>query len=505
MSFLKVSGTKIVDEQGNEVILRGAGLGGWMNMENFITGFPGCEFQIREALAETIGEEKSEFFFDKFLEYFFEDADAVFFKSLGLNCIRLPFNYRHFEGKDAGVNRFYYYFNTNRSNIIDDMNPRVLKEAGFKHLDRVIDICAKHGIYTILDLHTAPGGQNTDWHSDHGGHIANFWNHKDFQDRVVWLWSELAKHYKSHAWIAGYNPLNEPTDATHTRLLAFYHSVYGAIRAADPAHAIFFDGNTFASDFSRFGDACARWANTAYAIHDYSPYGFPVVPGKEGREELYSGTEEQRRRMRRSYERKREWMDQRGLCVWNGEWGPVYARKQFEGEDADAINTVRYKVLQDQLEIYNKDRLSWSIWLYKDIGFQGMVHVAPSTPYISLFSSFLQKKHALAVDAWGASTASIAHIYDPLVAHIKEHVPEAYRNLYPHPVWKLEDRVGRLSRNILVSEYLVREWAEKFTGLGEEELDALARSFRFDACVKREELNEILRRNAQVAAAAAAQ
>jgi aryl-phospho-beta-D-glucosidase BglC (GH1 family) len=39
------------------------------------------------------------------------------------------------------------------------MNPRVLKQDGFKHLDRVIGLCAQHGIYTILDLHTAPGGQ----------------------------------------------------------------------------------------------------------------------------------------------------------------------------------------------------------------------------------------------------------------------------------------------------------------------------------------------------------
>ena len=29
-SFLKVSGTKVVDKDGKEVILRGAGLGGWM-------------------------------------------------------------------------------------------------------------------------------------------------------------------------------------------------------------------------------------------------------------------------------------------------------------------------------------------------------------------------------------------------------------------------------------------------------------------------------------------
>ena len=30
MSYLKVDGTKIVDDDGKEIILRGAGLGGWM-------------------------------------------------------------------------------------------------------------------------------------------------------------------------------------------------------------------------------------------------------------------------------------------------------------------------------------------------------------------------------------------------------------------------------------------------------------------------------------------
>ena len=47
-------------------------------------------------------------------------------------------------------------------------------------------------------------------------------------------------------------------------------------------------------------------------------------------------------------------MDQRGLCVWNGEWGPVYARKEYEGDLTDRINEERYRVLKDQLEIYNK-------------------------------------------------------------------------------------------------------------------------------------------------------
>ena len=111
----------------------------------------------------------------QFLEHFFAEPDAAFFKSLGLNCIRIAISYRHFE---------------------DDLNPRVLKTEGFRHLDRVVAACAKHGIYTILDMHTAPGGQNGGWHSDAGTHIANFWIHKDFQDRLVWLWTEVARHYK---------------------------------------------------------------------------------------------------------------------------------------------------------------------------------------------------------------------------------------------------------------------------------------------------------------------
>lgn len=88
-------------------------------MENFITGYPGHEHQHRAAMLQVLGQEKYEFFFDKFLEYFFMEEDAKFFASLGLNCLRLPFNYHHFE---------------------DDMNPRVLKKGGFKHLDRVIEL-----------------------------------------------------------------------------------------------------------------------------------------------------------------------------------------------------------------------------------------------------------------------------------------------------------------------------------------------------------------------------
>lgn len=76
-------------------------------------------------------------------------------------------------------------------------------------------------------------------------------------------------------------------------------------------------------------------------------------------------------RVRRGYDKKVAWMKERSLPIWNGEFGPVYARKQYDGEDWETVNESRYQLLKDQLDIYDEEKISWSIWLYKDIGFQG--------------------------------------------------------------------------------------------------------------------------------------
>jgi len=78
-----------------------------------------------------------------------------------------------------------------------------------------------------------------------------FWEHLDFQNRSIRLWEALATRYKGNTWIAGYNPLNEPADEHHYRLLAWYERVEKAIRKIDPAHILFLDGNTYALDFSQ--------------------------------------------------------------------------------------------------------------------------------------------------------------------------------------------------------------------------------------------------------------
>ena len=96
-SFLRIHGSEIVDADNQPFVLRGLGLGGWMNMENFITGYPANEEGQRQAILHVLGQSKYEFFFDRFLEYFFTEDDAHFIQSLGLNLLRLPVNYRHFE------------------------------------------------------------------------------------------------------------------------------------------------------------------------------------------------------------------------------------------------------------------------------------------------------------------------------------------------------------------------------------------------------------------------
>lgn len=221
-------------------------------------------------------------------------------------------------------------------------------------------------------------------------------------------------------------------------------------------------------------------------MHDYNNYGFP------GSKEPYASTPEQKARVRRGYEKKVEWMKANNLPIWNGEWGPVYARRQYEGERTDAINNERIALLKDQLEVYESERISWSIWLYKDIGFQGMVYTSLETPYMKRFEKFLAKKHRLAIDAWGADETEVRPVYSQLEAFIAENVAPEHRNLYPAPVWKFEMRIGRLSRNILLAEYMVQEWADLFRGLSFEELDALAASFKFENCHKREELNKAM-------------
>jgi hypothetical protein len=103
-------------------------------------------------------------------------------------------------------------------------------------------------------LHALPGSQNHHWHSDNPTHVPAFWEHRHFQDRVVNLWEAIADHYRGNRWVAGYNLLNEPADESRSVVGPFYRRLVTAIRAVDPDHTVFLDGNTYATEFDIFDE-----------------------------------------------------------------------------------------------------------------------------------------------------------------------------------------------------------------------------------------------------------
>jgi endoglucanase len=452
--LLRVDGAHLVAADGSPVTLRGVGLGGWMNMENFVTGYPSTESLQRKALRTALGRGGYERFFQRFLTAFFGEEDAQFLASLGLNSLRIPFNYRHFE---------------------DDDRPFEIKQEGFAHLDRVIEACARHGVYTILDLHALPGAQNQHWHSDNPTHWAQFWTHRHFQDRAVHLWEAIADRYKDEEWVAGYNPVNEPGDASGEVIAPFYRRLEAAIRAVDPGHVLFLDGNRYSTDFDVLGEPLP---NTVYTAHDYALPGFPDSGPYPG---ISRGRYVDRNVVEETFLARTEYMRRTGTPIWIGEFGPVYTGDPERDES-------RYRLLEDQLAIYDEHDASWALWTYKDIGLQGVVHAAADSSYVRRIRPVLEKKARLGVDSWGSTDAGVRRILDPIEATFAEEFPD----YDPFP-WGSQRWVHLIVRHILLAEPMVADFGRCFEGLSPDEAEALADSFRLDRCVQRRGLVDILR------------
>jgi hypothetical protein len=451
-----VQGEQIVNGTGQPVILRGYNVGGWMNMENFLTGYPGTESQHRAALRSALGPERYELFFDRFMATFFSDADAQFLASLGMNSVRIPFSYRHFE---------------------DDARPFQLKESGFALLDRAVADCARHGLYVILDLHALPGAQNRHWHSDNPTHYPAFWDHPHFQDRVVHLWEALADRYRGNPAVAGYNVMNEPADIGGTAIKPFYDRAEQAIRSIDPDHILFLDGNRYGTEFTAF-EGFEVYPNTVYAAHDYHLPGFGFggpYPGET------NGVYVDRAQVEKTFLARTEFMRATGTPVWIGEFGPVFTGDPDRDEQ-------RYQLLADQLDLYHEHGASWSLWGYKDIGGEGVVSAAPDSPWRAAIAEITAKKARLGVDGWGSTDAGVRDIMAPIEATFAREYPD----FDPFPFGQY-DWIGLLVRSILLAEPMVEDFRRCMSGITDDAtVIALADSFALARCVRRDRLADLL-------------
>lgn len=447
---LSIKGDQFLDAEGNAIRLRGPNIGGWLLMENFITGYAANESFMRQQVRKVLGDDKYEHFFDRLLTAFYNEDDAAFLGSRGFNSIRVNINYRHLE---------------------NDARPFEIIEDGFRHIDRAIEQSGKHGVYTMLDLHALPGYQNQDWHSDNPTHVDTFWDHPHFQDRVINIWEAIADRYKDNPWVSGYNIMNEPADSTSKRVGPFHDRAIAAVRAIDPHHIIFLDGNTYSTEWDIF--PAEPQDGVVYALHDYVAAGF-------GRGGPYPGVTDgkyiDRDVVEETYLKRTEYVRRTGTPIMVSEFSPIY----FNDE---AVDVQRRQILHDQLEIYKRNNVSWQSWMYKDLGRQGMVGVTAESPYRQKFDPFVAKKNRLAADAWGSDEVGPADVTQPVQDLIEREFPD----FDPYPFGRFHF-VRRLLLNVIVAEPLAVEYASMFKGLDESELDALADSFKFENCQVRESL-----------------
>lgn len=261
--FVHAEDGRLVDGQGRPRLLRGVGLGNWLLAEGYMWGFgdagPQSPRQIEELIEDLIGPTEAASFWRTFRDRFIAESDIEHIAAAGMDHVRLPINARL---------------------VIDD-HGRLIDD-GIALVDRLIEWCRTHGLWVVLDLHGAPGGQTgTNIDDSPRGLPDLFLEGGAYRDLTISLWRQLARRYRDEPVVAGYDLLNEPlpneyADRFAAELVALYRDLTAAIRAEDPNHLIIYEGTRWSTDWTIFTEV---WdPNSMLQFHKYwSPPDRPSI------------------------------------------------------------------------------------------------------------------------------------------------------------------------------------------------------------------------------------
>lgn len=492
LSLLQTRGREIITAEGSPVHLRGVAVT-IFNKEGFIQKFPGVQHKLYEETARKMGKKEAHEFFEEMDSNFVGPEDIRYIRDLGANVIRLPLNYRMFE---------------------DDREPGHFKDSGFAKVDKVVDTCAKNGIYTILDLHAAPGGQNTDWHSDNAVQHALLWDYSHFQDRTVALWEKIAAHYKGNPAVAMYDLLNEPATEQNgyqpdlTGLSTFYARIIDAIRKHDPEHICTIEGDVFGGRFRSRPqdinyDPDQRFIlppddNLVIQGHNYSlaqcdPVPYPNPDSSNGYPVL-------------NYDRTViDFTERQQGYGFAKEHDKPYLAGEFGAVISDDPSQLGYRVaaVNDVMRMFNQLGVHWTQWTYKEgshlhlpYGSMGLVSPTPDSAYMAAVAPTEKKKLELRTDWWGEKLAgrsaardAIDKAADAMYAVTADDPEEHGRELY-----RVDAR--RRSQTIFNRDLQV-QWAERFADMTVKERGKVLESWRFENCVPNTLYVEAVKRNLQ--------
>jgi hypothetical protein len=323
--FLRTDGQRIVNEKGENVLLRGVGLGGWMLQEGYMLKVyrEGQQYRIRERLEALIGPEKTEEFYDAWLANHTTRADIDAMKAWGFNSVRLPMHFRLYE-----------------------------TERGFAITDSLLAWCKANEMYLILDLHAAAGGQGNDLNiSDRDGSKPSLWESEEHQRATVALWRKLADRYKNEPWIGAYDLINEPNfgfedprndknglrEKKNEPLRRLLMEITKAIREVDQRHIVIIEGNGWGNNYS---GVLPPWDNNmVLSFHKYWNYNNQA-----------------------SIAHILRYREQHNIPVWLGETG--------ENSNVWFTNAIR---------LLESNNIGWAWWPLKKIGINNPLEV-PANP-----------------------------------------------------------------------------------------------------------------------------
>ncbi len=248
--FLHTDGQKIVDAQGNNVLLRGLGLGGWMVQEGYMlqtASFAGPQHVIKQKITELIGKENTEAFYEAYLANGITKRDIDSLKAWGFNSVRLPMHYNLYTPP-----------------IEEEKNGEITwLEKGFAMTDDLLEWCADNEMYLVLDLHAAPGGQGHDANiSDYDATKPSLWESEANKQKMIAFWEKMAERYKDHPWMGGYDIVNEPNwnfegenpngcdEKNNAPLRQLMVDITTAIRKIDTNHIIYIEGNCWGNNYN---------------------------------------------------------------------------------------------------------------------------------------------------------------------------------------------------------------------------------------------------------------
>ncbi|WP_347158186.1 cellulase family glycosylhydrolase [Pontibacter chitinilyticus] len=358
-SYLKADGQKIVNGKGEEVLLRGMGLGGWMLQEGYMlrTGeVAGPQHVIKAKVQELIGPEKTAEFYKAWLANHTRKVDIDSLAAWGFNSVRLPMHYN-------------LYTLPVEQEPVKGQNTWL--EKGFAMTDSLLAWCKVNNMYLILDLHAAPGGQGNDLNiSDRDPKQPSLWDSEANQQKTIALWRKLAERYKDEPYIGGYDIINEPNwgftnkddkngcdEKQNAPLKKLLMDITKVIREVDQKHIIIIEGNCWGNNYN---GVLPTWDdNMVLSFHKYWNYNDQA-----------------------SIKERLELRDKYNVPLWLGE----------TGENSNVWFT-------QAIALAERNDIGWSWWPLKKMGFNNPLEVKVDPGYQKILDYWQNKGPKPAPDA----------------------------------------------------------------------------------------------------------